>query len=362
VVDAALAQIQLEAEIGGYEAERQAADRIANTYAAVARLLGCTSSEVAIVDSATRAWDIAFYSIPFKAGDRILTSMSEYISNYIAFLQVSERTGALIETIPNDEYGATSVEALRSMIDERVRLIAINHVPTNGGLVNPAAEIGKVARAAGVLYLLDACQSAGQIPLDVQVIGCDFLSAAGRKYLRAPRGTGFLYVRGELIEQLEPPMLDMQAANWVAKGRYELQADARRFEQLEANYAAKIGLGVAVDYALGWGLEEIRQRVSALAEMLRARLRAIPAVTVRDLGRVRSGIVTFTVEGKSPTDLRAALWPHHINVWAINTASARLDMEARGLSELVRASVHYYNTEDEIEHFCEVLATLLPAK
>ena len=298
VLQAQLRHLQLEAEIGGYEAAAAADDRIEAIYDSIARLLNADRGEIALVENATVAWDMAFYSVAFAAGDRILTAEAEYASNYIAFLQVARRSGAVVEVVPSDEAGELDVEALERMIDERVKLIAITHVPTNGGLVNPAAAIGRVARAHGILYLLDACQSVGQMPIDVAAIGCDMLSATGRKYLRGPRGTGFLYVRRAVLDRLEPPFLDLQAATWVEPDRYEMRPDARRFENWERNVAGQLGLGAAVDYALGWGLADIAGRVEPLAAELRRRLAAIPGVSVRDLGRRRCGIVTFTVEGK----------------------------------------------------------------
>lgn len=245
------------------------------------------------------------------------------------------------------------------MIDDDVRLISLTHVPTNGGLVNPAAAVGDVAREAEVLYLLDACQSAGQIPLDVEEIGCDMLSATGRKYLRGPRGTGFLYVRREVIEDLEPPFLDLHAARWTARDRFEVRPDARRFENWETNYAGKVGLGVAIDYALRWDVEKIRDRVQYLAGRLRARLNEVPGVTVRDLGAERCGIVTFTVEGKPPETVVRALSGYGINTSVSPPASTLLDMESRDLEGLVRASVHYYNSEKEVETFCDTLESVL---
>lgn len=359
VLDATKAHLDLEATIGGYEAAEQAHAALERVYGATATLLNCHADEIAVVENATRAWDMAFYAVPLKAGDRILTAMAEYASNYIAYLQVARRTGAVVEAIPNDEHGQLSVEALRGMIDERVKLIAITHVPTNGGLVNPAAAIGAVARQHGILYLLDACQSVGQMPIDVEQIGCDMLSATGRKFLRGPRGTGLLYVRRGVLERLEPPFLDLHAAEWVAPDRFEIRPDARRFENWETNYAGKIGLGVAVDYALSWGLDAIYARVRLLADHLRAQLGEIPGVTVRDLGVERCGIVTFSLADKSVEELRRTLVAQRINVSTTTVTSTRLDMEARQLSEMVRASVHYYNTEEEIERFCTTLATLI---
>ncbi len=358
VLDATIGHLQLEAQIGGYEAAERERDAVEHVYDAAARLIRCQRDEIAVVENATRAWDMAFYSIPFRPGDRILTAMAEYASNYIAYLQVARKTGAVVEVIPNDEHGQISIERLRAAIDERVKLISITHVPTNGGLVNPAAEVGKVARDAGILYLLDACQSVGQIPLDVDEIGCDLLSATGRKYLRGPRGTGFLYVRRGILDKLEPPLLDLHAARWVARDRYEIRPDARRFENWETNYAGEIGLGVAIDYALGWGIDVIAARVSALAESLRMRLSEIPCVTVRDLGARKCGIVSFTVDGLSAEAIKRRLAEQQINVTASTVYSTRFDMEARRLDEVVRASVHYYNGEDEVERFSAAIAML----
>jgi cysteine desulfurase / selenocysteine lyase len=358
VLDAVLDHLRLEAAIGGYEAETQAADALEHTYDAAAALLNCARDEIAVVENATRAWDMAFYSVPLGPGDRILTAQAEYASNYIAYLQVARKTGATVEAIPNDESGQISVAALRDAIDDRVKLIAMTHVPTNGGLVNPAAAVGQVAREAGVPYLLDACQSVGQMPIDVQAIGCDMLSGTGRKYLRGPRGTGFLYVRQSVLERLEPPFLDLHAAEWTASDRYTVRPDARRFENWETNFAGKIGLGVAIDYALGWGLDAIWERVQTLAGDLRARLRTIPGVTVTDIGAEQCGIVTFTVAGHDPAAIREALHGHQINVWISTRSSTLLDMTARGLDTVVRASVHYYNSEEEVARFCATLAAL----
>jgi cysteine desulfurase/selenocysteine lyase len=358
VLDATITHLQLEASIGGYEAAEQASAAIEHTYDATALLIGCAREEIALVESATQAWDRAFYAIPFKPGDRILTAMAEYASNYIAYLQIAKKTGVTIEAIPNDEHGQLSIEALRQMLDERVKLIAITHVPTSGGLVNPAAEVGKIAREHGILYLLDACQSVGQMPINVETIGCDLLSATGRKYLRGPRGTGFLYVRNSVLEQLEPPMLDMHSAAWTAPDSYEIRSDARRFESWESNLAARIGLGVAIDYALQWEMDKIWRRVRDLAYALRTQLSPIPGVIVHDRGINQCGIVTFTVEGQDPSEIKRILASQQMNVTVSPRNSTLLDLTERGLTTMVRASVHYYNSEAEIEHFCQAIEIL----
>jgi len=342
--------------MGAYEAAERQGPALERVYDSVAALLGASRDEIAVVENSTRAWDMAFYGLRFSPGDRILTSAAEYASNYISFLQVARRTGAVIEAVPNDPSGQVSVEALERVIDARVKLISLTYVPTNGGLVNPARAVGAVARRAGIPYLLDACQAVGQIPIDVNEIGCDMLAGAGRKFLRGPRGVGFLYVRRDFLGTLEPPFLDMHAATWVARDRYEMRPDARRFETFEYNVASKLGLGKAVDYALGWGIDAIQERAWGLAGELRRRLSALPGVTVRDIGAEQCAIVTFTVTGRDSEEIKAALAQKKINVTVTGTLSARLDMDARGLTKMVRASVHYYNTEGEIDRFCAALA------
>jgi len=358
VTDAVIAHLRREAAIGGYEAADAACEQVDNTYNAIARLIGCNPREVAVVENATRAWDMAFYGLTFTPGDRILTARAEYSSNFIAFLQVARRTGAVIEVVDNDDSGQLSLEDLRRRLATgggEVKLVAITHVPTQGGLVNPAEEIGIAAREAGVPYLLDACQSVGQLPIDVDRIGCDFLSATGRKYLRGPRGTGFLYVRESALALLEPPFLDLHAAAWTAVDRFEIRPDARRFENWETNYAAKIGLGVAVDYAMSWGMEAIAARITMLAETLRRLLEDVEGVRVHDQGTRRCGIVSFSVDGIPASEVQRLVSARGVNVSVSLVEYARLDLPERGLPDLVRASVHYYNTEEELRSLTEAL-------
>ncbi|NBC01390.1 MAG: aminotransferase class V-fold PLP-dependent enzyme [Bacteroidetes bacterium] len=347
-----------EATHGGYEAAAEAKTALEDTYDAVAALLQCHRDEVALMENATRAWDMAFYSLSFDEGDRILTSEASYASNYLAFLQQRRRTGVEIVTIPRDDHGQIDLDALEAAIDDRTALIALTHVPTNNGLVNPAAEVGRLARAAGVPFLLDACQSAGQRPLDVDAIGCDMLSATSRKYLRGPRGMGFLYVRRALIETMEPPIIDLHAATWTGPDSYTLRADARRFETWEKNYAAQLGLRAAVRYALDLGLDAIQEAVQARAARLRGLLGDVPAVTVQDTGAVQSGIVTFTVDGQPAAEVQQALRAQHINVSVSPPSSTLLDATRRSLPPLVRASVHYYNTTDELDVLQQALLSL----
>lgn len=358
VLDATIAHLEREAEIGGYEAEDEAASRLDSLYRSIGRLINADPEEIAVVENATRAWDMAVYGIPWQTGDRVLTAQSEYGSNAIALLQIARQHGVTVDVVPNDEHGQVSVSALAGMLDDRVTAVVVSHMPTNGGLVQPAAEIGRLARAAGALFVLDACQTVGQMPVDVAALGCDILSATSRKFLRGPRGVGFLYVRRPIVERLAPPFLDIHAATWTAADDYEVRTDARRFENWESNVAGKIGLGVAVEYALDLGLEAIWDRVRSLGALLRQRLAAIPGVAVHDQGRIKGGIVTFTVAGGAADAVKAALRAEAINVSTSTVTSTRFDMEARGLTELIRASVHYPTTEEEIERVVAAVARI----
>jgi cysteine desulfurase / selenocysteine lyase len=349
VLDAVVGYLHRESEIGGYETAVERKEDWEHTYDALARLLGANRDEIAVIENATRAWDMAFYSFRFEPGDRILTGRAEYASNWIALKQVADRTGAQIDVVPDDEHGQFDVAALEAMLDERVKLVSLVHVPTQSGLVNPAADVGRVTRAAGVPLLLDACQSAGQLPLDVDELGCDMLSGTGRKFLRGPRGTGFLYVRRELIERLDPPLLDMHAAEWQPDGTYRVRDDARRFENWETFYAGKVGLGVAADYALEIGVDAGWERIRLLSTRLRDLLREVDGVTLLDRGAVLGATVTFDVEGVAPSAVKQQLRGEGINVSVMDAASAQLDYGARGIAESVRASVHYYNSEAELE-------------
>jgi selenocysteine lyase/cysteine desulfurase len=356
VYEAVVAHLKLERNIGGYEAFNQSIQNIEKTYSSVAKLLNCDADEVAFIENATRAWDMAFYSISFQKGDKILTSMAEYASNYIAYLHLANRLGIEVVVVPNDESGQLSVNSLEELLDEKVKLITVTHIPTQGGLVNPVSDIGKIAKKHNIIFLLDACQSVGQMPLDVKSIGCDLLSGTGRKYLRGPRGTGFLYASKTILNKLEPPFLDLHAATWTTMNNYEIRPDAKRFENWESYVAGRIGLGVAVDYALDLGSESIYHRISNLASQLREKLQTIPGIEVKDLGQEKCGIVTFTKSSESATQIQSRLRKENINVSVSVMEYARLDMENRGEKEFVRASVHYFNTEDEIEQFCSTLS------
>ena len=340
VVETMIDYIRLENEIGGYEAAALRAPELNNVYRSIATLLNCDPGEIALVENATRAWDMAFFSMRFEPGDRILTSSTEYASNYIAFLQRARREGIRIDVVPDDADGAMSVDALAQMIDRSVKLISATHVPTNGGLVNPIEAIGAIAGEHRIPYLVDACQSIGQIDIDVRATGCDMLVASGRKYLRGPRGTGFLYVSGEFLDRLDPIFLDLHGATWEERNAFSTAQGAKRFESWEFNAASRLGLGRAIDYTLEWGMPAIEARVSGLGEQLRQVLSQLPGICVHDKGLRRCGLVGFSASGVDPEELQRRLNGKNVNVDVSYASSTLLDITSRDFSTMMRASEH----------------------
>ena len=364
VTDTVVAHVRREEEIGGYEAHAEAADRVAAVYDSVARLVNAPRERVALVESATAAWDRGLQAIAFSQdigpGDRFLVSAAEYASNVIPLLQLAQRTGGRVEFIPDGADGTTDVEALGAMLDERVRIVAITHAPSQNGLLNDVVGIGDMLRINGspAWYIVDACQSAGQIPLDMGRIGCDVLSATGRKFLRGPRGTGFMVVSQRLLDEAEPFPLDLHGATWESDLEFAVQPGARRFESWEKSYAALLGMGAAIDYALECGIDELRARIDVLAQGLRARLSEIPGVRVRDRGATKTGIVT--ISAPDPAAIVAGLRAEGINTSHSTPDYARHDFAQHGITGLVRISPHAYNTDEELDRAVAAISRLLP--
>ncbi|MBT5186564.1 MAG: aminotransferase class V-fold PLP-dependent enzyme [Kordiimonadaceae bacterium] len=359
VLDTQIKHLNLEANIGGYEAMAQMSEELDQVYNSVAKLINASADEIAIVENATVGWAMAFYAIDFKPGDRILTVEAEYVSNFIAYLHMAKEKDVSIEVIPSGEDGELCLDILESMIDENVKLISATHVPTNSGLVNSVAALGDIARKHNILFMVDACQSVGQMPIDVEEIKCDMLSATSRKYLRGPRGVGFLYVKKSVIEKLHPPIIDLRGAKWKSATEYELRNDAKRFENWESNYAGTLGLGAAIDYALDIGLENIQTRIDELANYLRGKLNEIEGVSTHTISQHQCGIITFSVNGIEAASIVNKLRENGINTSLSEPSSTLLDANKNKLPNLIRSSVHYFNDEDELGKFISVLKEII---
>jgi selenocysteine lyase/cysteine desulfurase len=353
--------LDLEARIGGYEAEAARHSEVQSVYDSVGTLIGADPQNVAITDNATGAFILALSAVPFAPGDVVLTTLNDYASNQIMFLSLASRFGIEVVRAPDEPTGGVNVRALEKLVHrKRPKLVAVTQVPTSSGLVQPVAEVGAICRERGIPYLVDACQSVGQMPVDVEEIGCDFLTATSRKFLRGPRGVGFLYVSDRALERdLEPLFPDMRGADWIDGDLYQPAPGARRFENFEAPVALVLGMGRAARYALDLGLEPIRESAWTLAESMRERLAEVGGVQVQDKGRERCAIVTLSTEGHNPLDLLRALRKEGINTSRTGREAAIFDFDDKGVDQVLRVSPHYYNTEEEIVAFIDALARLV---
>jgi selenocysteine lyase/cysteine desulfurase len=360
VLEAITEYLELEAELGGYEAADAREEAIHDFYAATAQLLGCKARNIAFASNATDAFARALSSIPFASGDLILTTRDDYISNQIAFFSLRKRFGVDVVHAPNVPEGGVDVGAMeRLMRERRPRLVAVTHIPTNSGLVQPVAEIGRRCRELELLYLVDACQSVGQYAIDVEQLGCDFLSATGRKFLRGPRGSGLLYVSDRaLAAGYEPLFIDMRGARWVGPEDYRQVETAARFEDWEFSYATLLGSAAAIRYALTVGIDVIAERTPALGATLRERLAELDGVRIFDRGRRRCAIVTFTVDGWNSEVLMTELRRRRINSSVSAREHALYDFTDKGVEACVRMSPHYYNTEQEVDEVVDAVREL----
>jgi selenocysteine lyase/cysteine desulfurase len=356
------AHLALETRLGGYEAEDAAAPAIADAYRAVETLLGATPGSVAFVENATVAFNQALSAIPFAPGDALLTTRHDYVSNQLAFLSLSKRFGVRILHAPDAPEGGVDPDAMAALMDrERPRVVTITHVPTNSGLVQPVRPVADAARVRGIPVLLDACQSVGQLPLDVSTLGVTFLSATARKFLRGPRGSGFLWIDPEHLRQGATPLFpDLRGATWVTADTLEPAPDARRFENWEFSWALVLGTAAAARVATGLGVEALRDRIRALSTSLRGALAELPGVQVLDRGPELAGIVTASLAPfPDVTPVVHALRERGIRTSALHRTSAVFDFDARGVSSAIRLSPHAYNTEEELETAVAALREIL---
>jgi len=369
VLRAVTAHLEREAVQGAYEAADAAAPELEAAYGHVARLLGAHPRNIAIVENATVAFFQALAAFDFQPGDVILTTRNDYVSNQLAYLSLAKRRGVQVERAADLPEGGVDPQSVRDLLRAsgaasgakgrggRVRLLAVTWVPTNSGLIQPVEALGQIAEEAGVPYLVDGCQAVGELPVDVARLRCDYLSSTARKFLRGPRGIGFLYVSDRALARGDfPLLLDMRGADWTSADAFALAPDARRFENWEFAHSLVLGLGEAARYALEVGVEPTGLRARQLAADLRVRLAAIPGCRVLDRGRELAAIVTVEVAGHSAPDLVKLLRKQRINVNASLRDYAVIDMDQKQVQSALRASPHYYNTDEEVCALVDALA------
>ena len=358
---AILAHLSLEQEIGGYEAAEAQVDAIQRSYSAMARIVGAEARNIALVQNSTVAFAQALSAFDLGAGDIVLTSRSDYASNQIMYLSLAQRREVEIVRAPDAPEGGVDPEAVRTLIRRRrPALVALTWIPTNSGLVQPVQAVGLICNEAGVPYLVDGCQAAGQVPIDVGSLHCDYLSGTARKFLRGPRGLGFLYVSDRVLKAGAHPLLvDMHGADWTDPDAFKLTPDARRFETWEFAVALVLGLGAAAEYALEVGVDTAGRRARELADYARVRLAALRGVRVLDRGPELCAIVTAAIAGRDTRDIKLILRARGINTSSPHREDAVIDMDEKGTTSALRISPHYYNTTEEIDTAVEALDVIL---
>jgi selenocysteine lyase/cysteine desulfurase len=359
VLRAITSHLEREAYEGGYESADDAAPAIEAGYVAIAGLINAAARNIAVVENATVGFFQALSAFDFRSGDVIVTTRNDYISNQLAYLSLARRQGVIVRRAEDLASGGVDPDSVRALLREpRVRLLAVTWVPTNSGLIQPVEALGRIAEEAGVPYLIDACQAVGQLPIDVARLRCDFLSATARKFLRGPRGIGFLYVSDRaLASGLFPLYIDMRGGHWLSADSFALEVDARRFENWEFPYALVLGLGEAARYALEVGIERGGSRARMLAAALRSQLMALPGCRVLDRGKECAAIVTVELSGLRGPDMARRLRERGINTSASLREYAVIDMEEKRVSSALRISPHYFNTEAELTSVVEALGS-----
>lgn len=372
VTETYIAALQEEAEIGSYRSARKQTAALRQTYAELAQLLNCHVSEIALVESGSRAWDLSFSMIQLAPGSVIVTTEYEYANNYIMMLRAARQCNCRIEFIRLDEGGDISLSHLSELIDawgKDIRVISVTHVPTHNAIINPVEKIGQLIRSAktsGALadtavYMVDACQSVGQMPVDVQNIRCDVLTICSRKFLRGPRGVAAIYFRKETLDReiasnnAEPTFLNIPGFTWVQEHSYEMRRDGRCFETWESNYSAKTAFGRAINYYMARDPIGVERYVTGLAAHLRKVLRNVNGVSLTDVGANKSALVTFSMKGLPANGILHELEANNINVSIIDRRTAHINMNKRQQHFLLRSAVHYYNTKDEVEKFAQLI-------
>ncbi len=342
---------------GGYKLEEIQTRQIATFYEQAAKLLNCKEQNIAFAHDATDAYIKALSSIPFKKGDVIITSSNDYASNQIQFISLQQRYGVVLKRINSLNNGDIDLTHFQELVQEqRPSLVAITHIPTNSGLIQDVAAIGEICHQLEILYLVDACQSVGQIAVDIQKIKCDFLSATGRKFLRGPRGTGLLFVSDRVLaSKMSPLLIDGWGAKWTGLNEFAMKPSAKRFETWERSYALVVGLAEAIRYANEIGMDIIEECNKELQDQLRNKLRKIDGVSLYDKGSQMANLITWRKAGIDLEELKTHLDDQEVYYSVSTLEWGLIDFKDKGVEWVIRFSPHYFNTMTEMDKVAGIL-------
>ncbi len=341
--------LRLEAERGPMEAGALASDASNMVYKTAAQLLGCSSQHVAFGTSHGQLYGNLIASIPLAPGDKVLVSRQEWIGNVLCLQRSANLNGASLSLMASDDTSAVDPVALGKSLSPDVRIVALTWIGAGSALINPAAAIGAAIRQAGssAFFIIDASQVIGQVPINVAELGCDALIACGRKFLRGPRGTALAYISPRLASEIVPRNIDSLSST-LRDGNVEVANSAQAFEFGEESVALKLGLGKAIEQALDLGVDHIRLALDQKAGALRQALAELPRVKLLDRGNNKGAAVTFAIDGLPCATAKQRLSEQGINIGMNGPGYTPYDMSMRGISELLRASVHLNTTDEDI--------------
>lgn len=357
VVEAMQDYLKQERMMGGYATAAINEDSVQNFYKQAALLIKCKEKNIAFTTSAGDAYNQALYSIPFKSGDIIITTNNDYISNQLSFISLQKRFNVKIVRVKDlDSGGMDTKDCLKKIETLQPKLVAITHIPTSSGLVQDIYSIAPTCKASNAYYLIDTCQSIGQLNVSVKDLSCDFLTATGRKFMRGPRGSGFLYVSDRVLdEELTPLFIDQGGAEWTEEFGFKLVDSAKRFERWEKNFAAVVGLAKAIELINEIGIKNIEKRNQSLQAFARNHLADLSTIECTDVGENLCSIITFTGKDGSINKIEELFRRNNVQYSISGINSALIDFSKRHLTQVVRISPNYFNTEQEILELVDLL-------
>ncbi len=325
-------------ELAGFETTRQK----------VATLLNVSPEEIALTRNVSDGINIVAHGMDWQPSDEVIISDQEHPSGATPWINLVERRAITLRILKLVEDEEEILERFAALISPHTRLASLSHVTTLTGLRLPAARLSQIAHDAGIPILIDGAHAEGQFAVDVQGIGCDFYAACGHKWLLAPQGTGFFYIRREMQERIRPDWLGWGIEHEFHRKAmtYQLAPDARRYESSTRAWPLFIALGQAIDFINTVGLDEIAARVRPFAASLKTRLAQIPRVRVHSPmhAGMSTGLVTFEILGREPEALMNELWSRHhiVTNWV-------RDLNA------VRVSVAFFTSGEELDQLLKAI-------
>lgn len=362
VVDTSIDYLQKTASLGPYlpSFREEVYQKIEETREKAAKFIGAKTSEMAFVKNGTEGINFIANGLTWNKGDEIILADIEFHSNYTPWLKLRDKKKVHLKIIKTDFSGVIDVNLIEQEISNRTKLITVSHLSNASGALQHIEKICEIAKKRDVLTLINASQTLGLIPINVQELDCDFLTGCGRKWLRGPEGSGILYIRESLVESIEPTIIGWGGTTWdFETNEYYYLSTARRVEAGCPIVPSILGLGAAIDYAQNIGIEEIVTKVEALTRYSFQQLSVIEGIAIYGPKNIenRLAIIPFNVEGLHPDEITNYLEKNNIIIES-GTFMANMLLQHYGINKMVRISPHYFNTKVEIDFIVTLIKFL----